>query len=203
MEHSDAPGEHRVHPVTHLHGRLGVVVADTAADGDDHGEEHERVGLILGLAEIGVGDVHEPPVEVVALGGGVRAVMAILVMRSVAVVGVRIGILDPGPRLGLPSDLLVRHHQCAVRATTARVILDHPRDHHGSRPTNASRIPIQPRYLSLPSRERGRALSTRSPADAGPRLGRRVRPSEELRRSHSITRARRVTMASPNASGVS
>ena len=149
-EHSDAPGEHRVHPVTHRHGRVGVVVPDTAADGDDHGEEHERVCLILGLAEIGVGDVHEPPVEVVALGGGVRAVMAILVMRSVAVVGVRIGILDPGPRLGLPSDLLVRHHQRAVRATTARVILDHPRDHHGSRPTNASRIPIQPR-LSLPS----------------------------------------------------
>lgn len=131
----DAPGEDCVHPILQRDALLREGVPHASADGDDHGEEHQRVCLVLRLRQVAVGDVHEPAVDVAAVGCRyVRA--AVGLPRGLVVVRVRVGFLDPGARLGLPADLLVGHAERAVRAPARRVILDHPRDDHRALASN-------------------------------------------------------------------
>ena len=153
----DAPGEYCVHPHLQRDALLREGVPQASADGDDHGKEHQRVCLVLRLRQVAVGDVHEPTVDVGAVGWRyVRA--AVVLPRALVVVRVRVGFHAPGARLSLPADLLVGHAERAVLAPARRVILDHPRDDHRALASNRVCLRIQriiPRATPIITASRG------------------------------------------------
>lgn len=189
----DAPGEYCVHPILQRDALLREGVPHASADGDDHGEEHQRVCLVLRLRQVAVGDVHEPTVDVGAFGCRyVRA--AVGLPRALVVVRVRVGFIDPGARLSLPADLLVGHAERAVRAPARRVILDHPRDDHRALASNRVCLRIQriiPRATPIITASRG----TGSPGSASALRRRSLARGAGCVRSESPSRFRRRSPA--------